>query len=90
MYPVVAPVIKIDRQRCQTPFACKRCLQACPTAVFGVHETKMARMEETDPHEPGTYRLVVIYRDKCSACNKCIEVCPENALTVEMPTGVPA
>jgi len=90
MYPVIAPVIKIDRSRCQTPFACKRCLQVCPTAVFGVYETKMVRMEETDPLEPGTYRLAVIYRDKCSACGQCVEVCPEDALTVSMPTGAPA
>lgn len=90
MYPVVAPIIKIDQQRCLTPFACKRCIQACPTAVFGVFETKMVRMEETDKYEPGNYRLRVIYRDKCSACNQCVDVCPENALTVTMPSEVSA
>jgi ferredoxin len=47
-------------------------------------------MEETDKYEPGTYRLRVVYRDKCSGCNRCVEVCPENALTVTMPSGVPA
>lgn len=88
MYPVIAPIIKIDQQRCVTPFACKRCVQICPTAVLAVHETKMARMEETDKYEPGNYRLRVIYRDKCSGCNQCVEVCPENALTVTMPAGV--
>jgi len=87
MYPVIAPLIKIDQQRCTTPFACKRCLQICPTAVFSVHETKMVRMEETDKHEPGNYRLVVAFRDKCSACNRCVDACPEAALTVEMPAG---
>jgi ferredoxin len=87
MYPVIAPLIKIDQQRCTTPFACKRCLQACPTAVFSVHETKMVRMEETDKHEPGNYRLRVAFRDKCSGCNRCVDVCPEGALVVEMPTG---
>lgn len=90
MYPVVAPTIKIDQQRCLMPFACKQCIQVCPTAVFGVYETKMVRMEETDKYEPGTYRLRVVYRDKCSGCNRCVEVCPENALTVTMPSGVPA
>jgi len=90
MYPVVAPIIKIDQQRCLTPFACKRCIQTCPTAVFGVFETKMVRMEETDKYEPGTFRLRVIYRDKCSGCNQCVEVCPEDALSVTMPSEVPA
>jgi ferredoxin len=90
MYPVVAPTIKIDQQRCLTPFACKRCIQACPTAVFGVFETKMARMEETDKYEPGAYRLRVIYRDHCSGCNICVEVCPEEALSLHLPSGVSA
>jgi NADH-quinone oxidoreductase subunit I len=90
MYPVVAPTIKIDQQRCLTPFACKRCIQVCPTAVFGVYETKMVRMEETDKYEPGTFRLRVIYRDKCSGCNQCVDVCPEHALSVTMLSGVPA
>ncbi len=87
MYPVVAPTIKIDHQRCTTPFACKRCLQICPTAVFTVHETKMVRMEETDKYEPGTYRLRVAFRDKCSACMRCVEACPEDALTVLAPSA---
>ena len=88
MYPVIAPIIKIDQARCTTPFACKRCLQVCPTAVFSVHEMRMVRMEETDKFEPGTFRLRVAYRDKCSACNRCVEVCPEAALTVRMPEEV--
>jgi ferredoxin len=90
MYPVIAPTITIDQQRCTIPFACKRCIQVCPTAVFGVFETRMVRMEETDKYEPGNYRLRVIYRDKCSGCNRCVEVCPENAITITQPSGVPA
>ncbi|GAB4323514.1 MAG: hypothetical protein Kow0010_04870 [Dehalococcoidia bacterium] len=90
MNPVVAPIIKIDQQRCTTPFACKRCIQACPTAVFAVFETKMVRLEETDKYEPGTYRLRVAYRDKCSGCNLCVEICPEHALSLEFPSEVPA
>ena len=87
MYATVAPSIRIDHERCTTPFACKRCLQVCPTAVFSVHPTKMVRLEENDKHEPGAYRLNVVYRDKCSGCNFCVEACPEDALTVEMPAG---
>lgn len=90
MYTVIAPVIEIDRTKCTTPFACKRCLQVCPTAVFGVRETRMVRMEETDKYEPGTYRLFVAYRDKCSGCNHCVEVCPEGALNVYMPSEASA
>jgi ferredoxin len=84
MEAVIAPLIKIDHQLCTTPFACKRCLQICPTAIFSVYETKMVRMEETDKNEPGNYRLRVAYRDKCSGCNRCVDVCPTGALTIEV------
>jgi ferredoxin len=86
----IAPLIEIDRERCTTPFACKKCLQICPTAVFGVHETRMVRLEETDKYAPGTYRLRVVYRDRCSGCNRCVEICPEGALTVRMAEEVQA
>jgi ferredoxin len=82
MNATVAPVIEIDHTRCTTPFACKRCLQVCPTAVFTVSEVRMVRMEETDKYLPGSYRLRVTYRDKCWGCNRCVEVCPADALTV--------
>lgn len=79
------PQIDIDQDRCTTPFACKRCLQVCPTAVFRVFPAKMQRLVENDPEEPGTYRLNVGYRDKCTGCDLCVEVCPVDALRVYMP-----
>jgi NAD-dependent dihydropyrimidine dehydrogenase PreA subunit len=79
------PRIEIDRERCTTPFACKRCIRACPTAVFQVLVVKMVRLQETDKHEPGSFRLAAPYRDKCTGCNICIDVCPEDALKVYLP-----
>ncbi len=37
------PIISINRERCTTPFDCKRCLQVCPPAVFVVIATKMLK-----------------------------------------------
>ena len=85
MYVVINPKIKIDREKCTTPFDCKRCLQICPTAVFSVHAIKNERGLLTDKTEAGTYGLGVSYRDQCTACMKCVEVFPVDALTVEMP-----
>lgn len=86
----VSPKISIDRTLCTTPFDCKRCLRACPPAVFGVATLKSVRGLETNKKEPGAYVLMVSYRDKCTACMKCVEACPVGALTVTMPEEVPA
>ncbi len=90
MYVVVNPIIEIDRKRCTTPFDCKRCLRICPTAVFSVHTIKSERGIETDKTVAGNYVLGVSYRDQCTGCMKCVEVCPIDALTVAMPQEVSA
>ena len=76
------PVIKIDKEKCLTPFDCKKCLQICPQAVFEVHPIKQEKYKETDPKEPGAYRLFGTYRRKCTVCNKCIDVCDKGAITI--------
>lgn len=78
------PRIEIDRERCTTPFACKRCILACPTAVFQVNVVKMVRLLETDKQEAGSFRLSAPFRDKCTGCNICLDVCPEDALKIDM------
>lgn len=86
----VSPRISIDRDRCTTPFACKRCLRICPPAIFAVFAIKNVRGMETDRNEPGAYGLAPVYRDKCTGCLKCVEVCPVGAISVTMPQAVPA
>lgn len=45
------PKISIDLTKCTVPFLCKKCLQACPMAVFTVGRvmSKEKRLEEMDP-----------------------------------------
>jgi len=83
------PRIEIDESKCLTPFACKKCLQVCPHAVFAVAPREVLRLKETDSHEPGSYQLLVIYRDKCVMCNDCVEVCPVSAINIALPEGAP-
>jgi ferredoxin len=87
---IVNPIVNIDHDLCTTPFDCKRCLRICPAAVFWVNPVKMARGIETDKTEPGAFALMAKYRDKCTGCKKCVEVCPVNALTLIMPEEVRA
>ena len=79
------PTITINHEKCTVPFACKKCLVACPTAVFAVAAVKVEKGRETDPNDPGSFMLAVTHRDKCSGCDECIEVCPEDAIKIEFP-----
>ena len=81
------PKITVDQDKCTVPFLCKRCLQICPGAVLRVRRDRAReeRLKEMDPRIPGNYRLEAHYRNKCTVCNKCIEVCPVDAIKIEMP-----
>lgn len=76
------PKIHINWDKCLIPMDCKKCLQICPQAIFDVRPMKMVRLRETDKKEPGAFKLFAYYRDKCTACNDCVRVCPVNALTI--------
>ncbi len=78
--------IQIDNQKCLVPFFCKKCLEVCPTAIFNVMAVKVEKGLETDPKDPGAYALSALYPDKCTACNDCIGVCPEDAITITYPS----
>ena len=74
------PQIAIDKERCITPYECKRCLQICPQAVFAVAPTKVDRFKET---EPENYEVQAVFRDKCTVCMDCIRVCPTGAIKIK-------
>ena len=84
------PRIEIDQSKCTVPFDCKKCLLVCPTAVFNVRAVKVEKYRETDKKEPGAYAAGASYRDKCIVCNRCIEVCPVDAITITLPQEVKA
>ena len=86
--PRKLPKITIDYEKCTVPFLCKKCLQICPDAVFWVRCVSEERLKETDPRIPGTYKLNPLRRNKCTMCNKCIEVCPVDAIKIEAPQEV--
>ena len=82
--------VRWNQSKCPTPFACKKCLQICPQAVFMVTCTKQERFKETDPNIPNTYIIVPLYQSECIACNKCIDVCPNGALKIKVKEPVEA
>jgi len=86
--PVRLPKIDIDYSKCTVPMWCKKCLESCPQLVFSVYCKQMARLKESDPREPGVYEVSSVRRDKCTMCNKCVEICPEGAITITYNDGV--
>ena len=74
--------VQVDHSRCTTPFNCKKCVQICPQAVFYIRPAKMEKFKETDKTEPGSFKLTPLFRDKCTACNQCIEACPVGAISI--------
>jgi ferredoxin len=80
------PKITVDLEKCTVPFMCKKCLQICPEACFNVSRVmqKEERLKEMDPRIPGNYVLFGARRDRCTVCNKCIDVCPVDAIKIEM------
>ena len=84
--PKKLPKITIDQKQCTVPFLCKKCLQACTMAVFWVEREgeREERLKEMDPRIDGNYLLSVRRPDKCTVCNRCIEVCPVDAIKIEV------
>ena len=84
--PRKLPKVTIDQEKCTIPFLCKKCIQICPGAVFFVQRvmTKERRLEEMDPRIDGNYVLSARRIDKCTVCNQCIEVCPVDAISIEI------
>lgn len=77
-----APKFEIDESRCTTPMACGKCLRACPQMVFRVETKKYERLKETNPNEPGSYKLEGWWRYACTLCLDCIRVCPVDAIKI--------
>jgi len=83
------PKITIDLEKCTVPFLCKKCLQICPEAVLHVTRPmqKEERLKELDPRIDGNYVLFAARRDKCTVCNLCLDICPVDAIKIEVPAA---
>lgn len=73
------PEIRVDTTTCLGPFECGQCLRICPMTVFIAGPTKVWKFRETDPAD---YRVYARYYDQCVMCNKCVETCPVEAITI--------
>jgi len=71
----------IDRNRCEGKADCL----ACPEDVLELREADFAELSwvaRLKVRVHGGKQAVVVAPEKCTGCGLCVQVCPENAITV--------
>jgi NAD-dependent dihydropyrimidine dehydrogenase PreA subunit len=73
--------VTIDVLRCE---GAKKCAQQCPENVFVMRKPDYALplLVRLKVLAHGGKQAVVANEAACTACMKCVEVCPEHAITV--------
>lgn len=68
--------------KCPRPQNCGKCLEVCPSTVFVLYATDRERYKE-----PEHYVIVPSFKNFCVTCYKCTDVCPNDAIKVEVKEG---
>ena len=73
--------VKVDPLRCEGK---KTCAQVCPEGVFRLEKapTSLPITTLVKVFVHGGKQAVVVNEAACTACMKCVDVCPERAITV--------
>jgi len=69
--------IIVDPVKCGDPRDCKKCMQICAPALFIMYSPDY---ESNDPDE---WRLDVAFTDLCTRCADCVNICPNDAITLK-------
>ncbi len=79
----VSPVV--DRNRCE---AKEDCVEVCPYDVFEIRDLEpadkrgLSLIGRLKAWAHGNRQAYVVKPEACHACQRCIDACPENALTL--------
>lgn len=73
------PDIEIEQDKCLSPLICGKCLHVCQSVVMYSVPKYNEKFREC-PYEDFT--VVVHDRPACTACMKCVEVCPEDCISI--------
>lgn len=73
-------LLKIKVDNCNNPKSCIKCVQACPAKIFILKPIGTKKLSD----HVEKWRITTIFKDLCNGCMKCIEVCPENCIKIEV------
>jgi len=82
------PTILVNDDKCPDPLACRKCLLACPTRVLGLGTNVPPKKYRETP--AGNFIVRGVRFQACTACMKCVEICPNGAIQVTLDRGVAA
>ena len=73
--------VTVNPLRCEGK---KTCAQVCPEGVFRMEKapTSLPVLVLVKVYVHGGRQAIVANEAACTACMKCVEVCPEDAITV--------
>lgn len=89
-YNTPRPVIYCDAEVCGNAILCLKCVKACLDTgynLIGFMNTDPPPVGEKAPEKLEDIQHMIVFSGmiNCPACKKCIEACPKNALTLQMP-----
>lgn len=76
--PAASCRYRVTVRACQNPLDCRRCIDVCPSRVFGA-----VPQRERAPGVPaGDWVVHVLTPSRCTGCGVCADGCPEGAIAV--------
>lgn len=73
--------IIIDKKLCEDPISCEiKCVKACPFKLLAYYQRKTPKHGEA----PKGFRIISAFNILCNNCERCINVCPNNAIKIKL------
>ncbi len=67
-----------DDKKCTSSQECRKCLEECPQAVFGIYPRDGRKQGEVTKN----WAIAPLYVSLCTGCEVCEEACPQDAIAV--------
>lgn len=71
--------ITIDYDKCIGPLECGKCMRVCLPSVFVAYPLNRQKGKVCKE-----WKLEATFKDKCTFCRKCEEICPKGAIKLEI------